>query len=222
MNTHWAEQFIAHQLAYSFLSKALYEPPDPEFMSVLTGQELFADWPLDSSDVDTLTGLGLLRDFCRQWDESQTFALKQDYSRLFLGPSALLAPPWESVYRSPDHLMFEKQTLEVRHEFSRFGMRIPNLTTEPEDHIGLELRFIAYLCGAGLSAIERDDAKQFSIITQEIQHFLKEHLLQWADECLTRIIEHSQGDYYRGVAMLTRGTLAHTSRHFEVLLKERA
>lgn len=220
MNTCWPEQLIAHQLAYSFLSKALYETPEAEFIDVLAEQALFHDWPLDSGTETTQRGLALLQAFCDQWDPAQLAALKQDYARLFIGPSALLAPPWESVYRSVERLIFEQQTLEVRQEYQRFGMPIPRLHVEPEDHIGLELRFIAYMCNAALNALDQDEVAQLRRIEGEIQSFLKQHTLQWADAFLDNVLQHAETDYYRGIAWLTRGALAETARLFEALPQE--
>lgn len=214
MTVNKAEQLVAHHLAYSFLGKAFYEAPDAEFIDVLAQERLFDEWLLGSENDAARTGLDLLRSFCEQWDGTQLEALKQDYARLFIGPAALLAPPWESVYRSTDHLIFERQTLEVRHEFQRFGMPIPNLHVEPDDHLGLELRFIAYLCSMGISALEQDKAELLSQVEAEIQFFLQAHLLKWADLCLSRVIEHARTDYYRGVAYLAQGCLAQTAAAF--------
>jgi TorA maturation chaperone TorD len=220
MNNGWAEQLIAHQLAYSFLSKATYEAPEAAFIRVLAEQALFSDWPMNAEEPTTQTGLNLLRAFCDGWDDTQLAALKHDYARLFVGPDALLAPPWESVYRSVERLIFEKQTLEVRQEYQRFGMPIPKLHIEPEDHFGLELRFIAYLCSAGLNALEHNEDEQLQLIEGEIQAFLNDHILQWADAFLDNMQQHAETDYYRGIAHLTRGTLAQTARVFSAQPQE--
>jgi TorA maturation chaperone TorD len=39
---------------------------------------------------------------------------------------------------------------------------------------------------------------------------MAEHLLKWAPDCLQRVIEHANTDYYRGVAYLTLGCLSET------------
>jgi TorA maturation chaperone TorD len=214
MTVDKAEQLVAHHLAYSFLSKAFYEAPDAEFIDVLAQERLFDEWVLGSDNDASRAGLNLLRSFCEQWDGSQLDALKQDYARLFIGPTALLAPPWESVYRSAEHLIFERQTLEVRQEYQRFGMPIPNLHVEPDDHIGLELRFISYLCSMGISALEQDNAGLLAQVEEEIHFFLRTHLLKWADSCLTRVIEQAHTDFYRGVAYLAQGCLAQSAATF--------
>ena len=210
------ELLIAHELTYSFLSRVFYEPPSQELIDTLAADNLFDAFPLETDQSEAEIGLTLLRDFCTSWNADDLEALQQDYRRLFVGPDHLLAAPWESVYRSPDHLLFGPQTLEVRHEFQRFGMPIPKLGSEPEDHIGLEFRFIAHLCELGLTAIDRERPDVLNAATTEIRSFLSNHLLQWASQCLNLVIEYSQSDYYRGCAHLALGCLAHTDQAMEL------
>lgn len=206
----WIETLIAHELAYGFLSKVFYEPPNKELIDTLVDDELFDAWALETNQPEVETGLALLRGFCASWS-GDLDALQQDYRALFVGPGHLLAPPWESVYRSPDHLLFDVHTLQVRHEYQRFGMPIPHLYNEPEDHLGLELRFVAYLCELGLGAIDLNQPDALNPVTGEISSFLTEHLLKWAPECLRLVIKHASSDYYRGCAHLTLGCIAHTN-----------
>lgn len=209
-----ADQFLAHHLAYSFLSKAFYEQPTADLINVLATERLFDEWMLNGDHPDIQAGLSLLRSFAAQWDEAQLPALTHDYMRLFIGPDALLAPPWESVYRSPEGLIFDKTTLEVRREYQRFGMPIPKLHNEPEDHIGLELRFIGHLMALSLDAVGQNQVGAISLILGALDSFLHDHLLCWADQCLDKVINHANTAYYRGIALLTRGCLAQTAIAF--------
>ncbi len=204
------EMLIAHELAYGFLSKAFYEPPNKALLDILVADELFDAWPLETNQSEVETGLALLRGFCASWC-GDLEAVQHDYHNLFVGPGKLLAPPWESVYRSPDHLLFDNHTLQVRHEYRRFGMPIPHLYSEPEDHLGLELRFVAHLSQLGLAALDQNRPEVLDAVTGEISSFLNEHLLSWAPYCLNLVIEKATSDYYRGCAHLTLGCLAHTN-----------
>jgi TorA maturation chaperone TorD len=209
-----ADQFLAHHLAYNFLGKVFYEQPTAEFLNLLASEGMFDDWLLDGEHPDIQAGLALLRSFAAQWDEAQLPALNHDYMRLFIGPDKLLAPPWESVYTSPEGLIFDKSTLEVRHEYQRFGMPISKLHNEPEDHLGLELRFISHLTALGLDALGQNQVEATALIVGALDTFLHDHLLCWADQCLDKIIAHANTAYYRGIALLTRGCLAQTKIAF--------
>ena len=211
-----AETLIAHQLAYTFLGKVFYEPPTLELIQALVTQDLFADWPLGSPNDEVDGALNQLREFSTQWDTTQFEDLRRDYARLFVGPNRLLAPPWESVYRSSEHLIFERQTLEVRQMYQRYGMVPPQTNVEPDDHFGLELRFVAYLNGLALYAFKQDDSMLGIEAVETVGRFLNEHLLQWAPEFLDLVMTFASTSYYRSVAELTLGCLYHAQSVFSI------
>lgn len=207
---------IGHELAYSFLSRAFYAPPDKALIDTLAAEALFDAWPLETTQPEAAAGLTLLRQFCSAWSAAGLEALQNDYRRLFVGPDRLLAPPWESVYRSPDHLLFDMHTIQVRLIYQHFGMPIPQLYAEPDDHLGLELRFIAHLCAFGLSGLEEQAPERVEAATAGIRHFMSAHLSRWAPDCLNRVIENARTDYYRGCAQLALGCLRHTDEVFRL------
>lgn len=217
---NWEEAFTAFSLAYGFLSKAFYEPPTTELLHALVDDDLFADWPLPPSDEDTRHGLQLLQDYSHAWSELTEPDLEWDYTRLFIGPGHVLAPPWESVYLSREHLLFDQPTLEVRRLYAEYGLQAPRLNAEPDDHLGLELAFLVHLCSLGLAALHQGENPAALI---EAQHrFLGEHLLRWAPQCLELVIDNANTDYYRGIAYLTRGCLAQAAVTFSVRLSPAA
>lgn len=202
-----AETLVAYQLAFTFLSKAFYEPPTSDLLNSIVTDDLFADWPLESASPETQAGLNQLRAFCRQWEHSQLADLKRDYASLFIGPNHLLAPPWESVYRSKDHLIFERQTFEVQQQYEKFGMTVQHSYVEPDDHIGLELRFAAHLCGLALFALNKDDSDLLTMALNGLGRFLNDHLLRWTPEFLGLVLNSAHTPYYKGIGHLTLGCL---------------
>ena len=152
---------------------------------------------------------------CRAWSESHRSSLSTDdfnelcgdYNRLFVGPHKVLAAPWESVYFSTDRVLFQVQTLEVRNWYTRFGLQIVNRNREPDDHLGLELEFIAHLARLALEAQASNDAEQLAQMLDALRQFMKEHPLRWAPKCLNAIGQNSQTDFYRGIALLVAGGL---------------
>jgi TorA maturation chaperone TorD len=216
----WAESLMAHHLAYTFLSRAFYEPPTSDFIDLLARDALFDDWPLESEHPDTLAGLAVLREFSHFWkpdgDSAQLKPLARDFSRLFVGPDHLLAAPWESVHRSQERLMFERQTHEVRAMYARYGMVVKTVQVEPEDHVGIEMAFIAYLTGQALNALQIGDTDAVEESIRGLRAFFSEHILQWVPGLLANILEHAETPYYRGIALLTRGCLAQTCAAFSI------
>jgi TorA maturation chaperone TorD len=207
MTGDWLEKLTAQGLVYHYLSKAFYEAPSLELIQTLVRNHLFADWPMPTERAEMQEGLSMLQTFCGQWDDSQIDSLRQDYQRLFIGPNRLLAPPWESVYRTDDHLLFGQSTLEVREMYARFGLQTPKLNSEPDDHIGLEFTFLAHLCQRGIAAIETHDTIALNYIFYAQREFLTDHLLQWMPAFCTRVCEGAETLYYCGIARLSLGCL---------------
>ena len=86
---------------------------------------------------------------------------KDEYTRLFIGPMSLVAPPWESVYGQKDAMLFQESTLEVRNTYRQYGL-IP----EGYPHVADD-ELTADLTGSS--------------------DFLKKHLLVWVPKFLERM-----------------------------------
>lgn len=61
------------------------------------------------------------------------------FNRLFVGPRALEAPPFASVYLETEPLVMSKTTLQVRKMYASIGLESPWKNKLPDDHISLEL-----------------------------------------------------------------------------------
>ena len=129
----------------TFSAGAFYEAPRTQWLAAFAGDRLFEAWPFPSGDDRTAAGLALLTEFCQGWNPGQLGTLTWDFNRLFVGPGEMLAAPWESVYRSKTKLTFQESTLQVRELYERFGVQAPAMHREPDDHLGLELAFVATL-----------------------------------------------------------------------------
>jgi TorA maturation chaperone TorD len=217
----WQTTLMATRLAFGFLAKTFYEEPEGSFLSCLFEQDLFADWPLDPTAPFSRTGLDLLCGFGKEWEEDKLDALKWDYRQLFVGPDRLKAYPWESVHLGKDHILFDEQTIAVRKLYRQFGLQVPQRRREPEDHIGLELAFMAHLCSLGLAAIEQGDSAALAERLNTQRDFLRDHLLRWAPAFVEAVILHADTDYYRGAAYLLLGTLGTAARLFDLELEIR-
>jgi putative dimethyl sulfoxide reductase chaperone len=211
------EQQIALGLAYRFLGAAFYKSPELETLENLIRDDLFGDWVVTPVNSRTETGLNLLRAALSSGDaEALLSVFNKDFDALFIGPGKLLAPPWESVFRSHEHIIFDKQTLQVRQYYARFGLQVPNLHREPDDHIGLELLFLSHLCGLTVSALEESRQDDVAMILQAQRDFLRDHVLQWAVQFARKVIANARTDYYRGLAHLLVGTLQTAAEQLEI------
>ena len=104
-------------------------------------------------------------------------------------------------------MIFQEQTLQVREWYRRFGLETEKLHKEPDDHIGLELSFLAHLAGLGLKALEDKDEAGLEGSLQAQRQFLHDHPLKWIKFWSGSVEKHAKTDLYRGTAILTRGAL---------------
>ena len=192
-----AQQWDAYAATWTVLARLFARHPDAETLERVRDPEMLADWPL-AGGPRTAEGLALLAESAAKGEDEAV--LKDDHFKLVIGAGGAKAVPWESVYRSPDRLLFEEQTMQVRAFYRRFGLQAPDLNRRPDDHISLELEFCATLLSRALDAAERgEDGSEYASAHDE---FCREHLLAWAPEFFAAVEEHAQPDFYRGVGIL--------------------
>lgn len=138
--------------------------------------------------------------------------LYEDYNALFVGPNDLLAPLWESVYRSNDRLLFGDSELEVRNLYSSIGLSVT--PREPADSLALELSFISRLCELEINYFSND------ILTNLLiqQNFLKDHLLNWVPSWADDVCKFSKTKFWSGFAIVTKSFLIDDFNRVEEIL----
>ncbi|KEY58214.1 Tat proofreading chaperone DmsD [Serratia sp. DD3] len=169
----------------------LYAPPDsPEcspLLEYLADPQWLAEWPYPGGQqAADLIAQGLAGDLPETLEEA--------YQRLFVGPYALPAPPWGSVYLDKECVLFGDSTLRLRQWLRVQGIEAQRQHNEPEDHIGTLLMMTAWL------AEEQQEKRIAALIAQ--------HLLPWAPRYLELLQQHAGHPFYQGVAQLAQVTLA--------------
>jgi TorA maturation chaperone TorD len=106
-------------------------------------------------------------------------ALREEYTRLFIGPHELLAPPWESVYVDKVRSLFTKSTLLVRSLYQSQGYRPQAYPLVADDHLALEVGFLSCLARNAHSAFERSDCENVKGLLLASRDFLENHLMAW-------------------------------------------
>ncbi|WP_032109800.1 Tat proofreading chaperone DmsD [Necropsobacter massiliensis] len=124
--------------------------------------------------------------------EADLETLAQQYQALFIGPNALPAPPWGSVYLDKDGVIFGESLLKLREFLQQNQLHFVAPDHAPEDHIGLMLFLTAYL-----------SEQHQALITP----FLAQHFLPWAYRFLDLMIAQRISSFYRNLAQLTKESL---------------
>jgi putative dimethyl sulfoxide reductase chaperone len=207
----WKTTLMGETLSFGILGKTLYEDPNNDRLNSLINENIFSDVPFGENQPEVQQGLKLLQNWTQRnsggLSTVEFEAIRKDHLYLFTGVGKPLAPVWESVYFSESQLLFQKETLEVREWYARFGLQAERKGREPDDHIGLELSFLAHLATLALQSLEKDDQPEAEKNLQAQRDFLTEHILRWAPAWAELVQKHAGTDFYRGLSHLTVGAL---------------
>ncbi|TKI07929.1 Tat proofreading chaperone DmsD [Martelella alba] len=175
------------------LGQLLSAPPDaPACQSLLANmldESWIDEWPYgEPDDLQEIAGL-----FTAGLADNVAETPQEAYQRLFIGPYALPAPPWGSVYLDKESVLFGESTLALRRWLRENSVSLERQGNEPEDHIGTLLLLAAWLAEQGR--------------TREGDVLLAEHLFPWVFRFLALLETHAAQPLYQGTAALTRLTL---------------
>ena len=112
--------------------------------------------------------------------------------RLFIGPYALPAPPWGSVWLDRESVLFGDSTLALRQWMRENQIAFEMQQNEPEDHFGTLLLLRGSL---------RTDARRRD-------QLLAWHLLPWSTRFLSVFVENAGRPFYTALGKLAQLTLA--------------
>ena len=180
---------------------ALFYPPDEELLRALTAGALVEEIAVCTVWLGN-DQLRLASDFRRLCGEFSLADLQREYERLF-GRSVDHVSPRESSYRWRDASSLlgngDDVARAVRQRFGQYGL---TPRAGQEDHVAVELEFLACLCQreserwqAGLS----ESARQ---LRREERAFLDDHLGRWLSEFAARVRERSASPLYSHAARL--------------------
>lgn len=117
--------------------------------------------------------------------------LAADYAAIYL-TYALHASPCESVWLDQENLGMQAPMFQVRAFYRHFDLAAANWRMRPDDHLVIELHFLACLMG--------DEHPQ---ALPEAARFLDEHLLRWLPRFAERVSARCATPFYAGAARLT-------------------
>lgn len=124
-------------------------------------------------------------------DETVLNDLAADFASIYL-TGALHASPYESVWFTEERITRQEPMFQVREWYKKYELAAKNWQVRPDDHLVLQLEFIAYL-------MELDDNKE---TLQEAAQFLDEHLLRWAGQFSNQVAKHCATAFYAGLTGL--------------------
>ncbi|MEG0070894.1 MAG: molecular chaperone TorD family protein [Raoultibacter sp.] len=213
------ETLQAYQVLCEFCSRMFYASPASEQIEqLIERRDLFLEEPFfDIAPEESRLLHDLLENAQDESLKTEFFtALRQDYTYLFYMVGASHTSPYESVYRTDDRTMFGPTTLEVRALYRSFEMQLAQAESQPDDHIGLELAFLAHLFNLLQNQFGSQEDAEAERTLQVLKDFLSEHLLVFAPTYLANVQTRANTGFYRAIASIAYQTLACMAKAFKI------
>ena len=202
----WQDVALFRSELYRFLGHCLLEPIQADRASLLR-PAFWQKFPLAPANEVMSVALdkldGITAALAKTPKDAALQKLQAEYMVLFLGPGEPLAPPWESMYRTPERLLFGPPAFQVREAMARFGVEAAAKYRQPEDHMGLEIMLLSAASEAA-AAIPGTDWKESARWQGE---FIKGHPLAWIDDWERDASAHGPTGFYGALIGLVRGVL---------------
>lgn len=217
------DYFYARQYAYDLLRRIFIEEPTVEFMHFLQKDKNLKHFPFANQNEHLQSAITQLKNYLKKSafkaGEDDFENLHWDYTRLFIGPEAPPAPPWESVYVSKDKLLFQESTNAVKRFYESSGFKLENNEHEAADHIGFELDFMYHLSSQSIENLEK--SKTLKTLLEQQNKFLKNHLLAFSNAFTCNMIQYADIDFYRACAVILQEFLTHDQQWADSVLKKK-
>ncbi len=194
------EELFDFEINYTLLSRLFKSEITQDTKEMLLGLKLsdYCDHPLISE------GARWIDEAIRQeGPDNQLDLLAAEYAAAFIGTAGgKAAYPYESVYTSAQGLVMQEAYEQVRRIYRDHGLE--NQSDLYDDHIALELDYLAYLCRRAKN--EKPESPEYMNFLRDQATFLKTHIFNWLPKFLEKIHENVDSCFYRGAAMMLEGT----------------
>ena len=156
-------------------------------------------------------------------DEVAIEQLAVEFDRVFYGMGPLTARhafPYESVYTSDRGIMMQEAHGQVVRVLREQQLAKDPAFKEPEDHLAVELAFMATLADRAAALLrEGDEAAATEAVAQQ-RDFLQEHLLNWVDRFCVDLKTAVGEGFYAHLAQFTAAFLADDGQLLDEMLED--
>lgn len=197
----------AREATYSFLSHMFLEEVTEEFLARLAERP-----PQLEGELGRFVAELPFADLASVRTEAAA-----EFAALLLNMSADPVHPYESVYTSAEHLLMQRSRDEVLAAYREAGFERSGNLAVPEDHVGIELEFMARLCRKELDAQAAGDEKGAAGAREAQRAFLRDHMLAWVPQLCIDLEKRAKLGLYRGLAETTRRFLTFEREEFDLV-----
>lgn len=208
-----ANEAVALTVVVEELAARLFHKPlDEEMLAFIRDVNLEDGGDPICADAQMRAGLAKMQEFCRKYEPGEVLrAASDDFNKLFVGPGHKPCPPWSSVYADGKWLVNGPTAQKVKSVFKAEGFAIPEGNREPWDHISYELQFMA---DEQKSLFDQDDNAAGGQATgggvqsvAKARDFFGKFMSGWIPTFLDGVEREARTEFYKGLAVFTRGVM---------------
>ncbi|MDR1422669.1 MAG: molecular chaperone TorD family protein [Coriobacteriales bacterium] len=202
---------------YGLLARLFRVEIDDGFLeSLKTSEILEAD---DALPSNLGHGIGLMRGYLAS-PAASSLDLARDYAKVFCGASSTnktAAYPFESVYTSEKGLLMQEARDDALGWYHRFGLGKSAEWHDCEDHLALELEFLAFLINESIEVLDVGNIPEVERFIQAQKDFMESHLINWVPLFAEKVIRFAKTDFYKGLASFA---VAYLDQDYSALIED--
>ena len=192
---------------YELLHTVFSGEPNEELIHIISSEATSEAFELLSENEEDLmhkmAGFTRKQDGKLAADPEYLSHLKSEYTKLLIGPGKMVAYPWESTYNGKENLLFQESTLRVRQAYRKYGYLPEEYPHVADDHIALELHFMAKLSERVLNSFREGNDEDAVKVLKDQKVFMKYHLLNWLPKYAENIQKSKTAYMYPQFGMAT-------------------
>lgn len=179
---------------FKLLAACFYEPDKDLFLSERLCENLTALLAACHYQKAAAAAAGLRGALA----ESNPDELGIEHARLFVGPFALIAPPYGSVYLEQSGQLMGDSTMAVQRLYQEAGLALEVM--EVPDHIALELEFLHFLSLRAAAAAAENNPELSAEFAGRQSEFMKRWLCPWVFAFCNNLRNGTESGFYRTLA----------------------
>ncbi|OFX62283.1 MAG: hypothetical protein A2046_15390 [Bacteroidetes bacterium GWA2_30_7] len=176
---------------------ALFCQPQKE---IIKANKIY-DSLLSSIELISPKCIDYILDLKKQKSKINIEKLLIEYSRLFIGPFGMIAPPYSSMYFGQKNNLMSDETLWVINFYNDMGLEFDTKIKDAPDHIAIELEFIYYMIYKEISELENNKIKNAKHYWINQVSFYNNHFKKWTIEFSNKIENGTTFEFYKILAI---------------------
>jgi TorA maturation chaperone TorD len=172
-----------------------------------------ATYPGGTGNESLDQGYALLRRYFAFAGSDMRTELACEYARVFLAAGVYtetrdIAVPYESVFTSEGQMVMQESRDDVFTRYHVDGFRVVSTLHEPDDHLSIELEYLASMAERTLELLGSDD--DGAALSENIRRqgeFIRLHLLNWLPALRKAVLRYATLSFYIGMLLVLEGYL---------------